>query len=69
MAMHSPHRCTVIILAASAALLTGRLLCMMLLAAGMAVASSVVGLYSSYDWNVSSGAAIMLTCTACFGAA
>jgi ABC-type Mn2+/Zn2+ transport system permease subunit len=58
-----------IIPATSAALLTDRLIYMMLLAAGMAVASSVVGLYGSYYWNVSSGAAIVLTCTACFGGA
>jgi ABC-type Mn2+/Zn2+ transport system permease subunit len=55
--------------AASAALLTDRLPRMMLLAALMAVVSAVVGLYGSYYWNVSSGAAIVLTCTACFGGA
>jgi manganese/iron transport system permease protein len=58
-----------IIPAASAALLTDRLPGMMLLAAGIAVVSSVLGLYSSYYWNVSSGAAIVLTCTACFSGA
>jgi ABC-type Mn2+/Zn2+ transport system permease subunit len=56
-----------IIPAARAALLTDRLPGMMLLAAGIAVVSSVVGLYGSYYWHVSSGAAIVLTCTACFG--
>lgn len=56
-----------IIPAASAALLTDRLPGMMLLAAGIAVVSAVVGLYGSYYWHVSSGAAIVLTCTACFG--
>jgi manganese/iron transport system permease protein len=55
--------------AASATLLTDRLPRMMLLAAGMAVASSIIGLYGSYYWNVSSGAAIVLACTACFGGA
>jgi len=55
--------------AASAALLTDRLPRMMLLAAGIAVLSALVGLYSSYYWHVASGAAIVLTCTACFGVA
>lgn len=55
--------------AASAALLTDRLPQMMLLAAGVAVLSALVGLYSSYYWHVASGAAIVLTCTACFGVA
>jgi ABC-type Mn2+/Zn2+ transport system permease subunit len=55
--------------AAAAALLTNRLPRMMLLAALIAVASAVVGLYASYYADVASGAAIVLACTACFGIA
>lgn len=55
--------------AAAAALLTTRLPRMMLLAALIAVASALVGLYASYYADVASGAAIVLTCTACFGIA
>jgi manganese/iron transport system permease protein len=55
--------------AAAAALLTTRLPRMMLLAALMAVGSALVGLYASFYADVASGAAIVLACTACFGAA
>jgi manganese/iron transport system permease protein len=55
--------------AAAAALLTNRLPRMMLVGALIAVGSSLVGLYASYYADVASGAAIVLTCTACFGAA
>jgi manganese/iron transport system permease protein len=55
--------------AAAAALLTDRLPRMMLLSTLIAVGSGVVGLYASYYWSVSSGAAIVLCCTACFGLA
>ena len=55
--------------AAAASLLTDRLPRMMALAALIAVASGVAGLYASYYFSVSSGAAIVLACTACFGAA
>jgi ABC-type Mn2+/Zn2+ transport system permease subunit len=41
----------------------------MLVAALIAVGSSVVGLYASYYANVASGAAIVLACTTCFAAA
>jgi ABC-type Mn2+/Zn2+ transport system permease subunit len=52
--------------AASAALLTNRLPRMMALATLMAVGAGVVGLYASYYFSVSSGAAIVLTCTGWF---
>ena len=55
--------------AAAAALLTDRLPRMMLLATLIAITSGLVGLYSSYYASVSSGAAIVLTCTACFAVA
>jgi manganese/iron transport system permease protein len=55
--------------AAAAALLTKRLPRMMALAALMAMVSGLVGLYASYYFSVSSGAAIVLACTACFGLA
>jgi manganese/iron transport system permease protein len=55
--------------AAAASLLTKRLPQMMLIAALIAVGAGFVGLYASYYATVSSGAAIVLTCTACFGAA
>lgn len=54
--------------AAAAALLSQRLPRMMLLATLIAVGAGVSGLYASYYLNVSSGAAIVLACTACFGA-
>ena len=53
--------------AATASLLTDRLPRMMFLAALLAVLSAVVGLYVSFYGNVSSGAAIVLACTGCFG--
>jgi ABC-type Mn2+/Zn2+ transport system permease subunit len=55
--------------AAAASLVTNRLLRMMLVAVGITVGSSLVGLYASYYANVSSGAAIVLTCVACFALA
>jgi ABC-type Mn2+/Zn2+ transport system permease subunit len=55
--------------AATAALLTDRLPRMMVIAALIAMASGLIGLYASYYFSVSSGAAIVLTCTACFGLA
>jgi manganese/iron transport system permease protein len=55
--------------AAAASLVTQRLPRMMLVASLIAVGSSIVGLYASYYANVSSGAAIVLACTACFGIA
>lgn len=55
--------------AATAYMLTRRLLPMMLIAAGLGALSSVVGLYVSYYANVVSGAAIVLTATAFFLAA
>lgn len=55
--------------AAAASLLTRRLVRMMALGALFAVAAGVVGLYASYYLQVSSGAAIVLTCTLIFGAA
>ncbi len=55
--------------AAAAALITNRLPRMMLIAALIAVVSGVAGLYISFYQNVSSGAAIVLISTVCFGAA
>ena len=52
--------------AATASLLTDRFPRMMLIAAVISVASSVIGLYTSYYLQASSGAAIVLTCTALF---
>ena len=52
--------------AATAYLLTRRLPFMMVLAAAIACFSGVIGLYLSYYMRVSSGAAIVLTCTAFF---
>lgn len=52
--------------AATAYLLTRRLPVMMGLAAGFAAISGVAGLYLSYYFNLASGAAIVLTCTAIF---
>jgi len=53
--------------AATAYLLTKRMLPMMALAAVIAAVSGVVGLYLSYYIGIASGAAIVLTCTVCFG--
>lgn len=55
--------------AATASLLTERLPRMMLLAVLIAVGSGLVGLYASFYFSVSSGATIVLACTACFGLA
>ena len=55
--------------AAAAALVTNRLPRMMILASLIAIGAGLVGLYASYYWSVSSGAAIVLTCTLCFGLA
>lgn len=55
--------------AAAAGLLTNRLPRMMLIAALIAAFSALVGLYASYYFKVSSGGAIVLTCTFCFGVA
>ena len=52
--------------AASASLLTHRLSRMMIIAALIGILSSVVGLYFSFYLNVSTGAAIVLICTAVF---
>ncbi len=52
--------------AATAYLLTRRLPVMMALASLFAAFSGVIGLYVSYYFNVASGAAIVLTCTAMF---
>lgn len=52
--------------AATASLLTDRFPRSMLIAAGISVASSVIGLYASYYLQASSGAAIVLTCTVVF---
>lgn len=52
--------------AATASLLTRRLHWMMALAAGIAAASGVAGLYLSYYAGIASGAAIVLVCTAAF---
>ncbi len=55
--------------AAAASLVTSRLPRMMVVSSAIAVFSGVAGLYASYYLNVASGAAIILACTACFGAA
>jgi manganese/iron transport system permease protein len=55
--------------AATAYLLTRRMLPMMAVAALIGTLSSVVGLYLSYYAGVASGAAIVLVCTAFFGLA
>jgi manganese/iron transport system permease protein len=55
--------------AASAALLTQRLSRMMFVAIWLSIISSVIGLYLSFYANVSSGAAIVLTCTFFFALA
>jgi manganese/iron transport system permease protein len=52
--------------AATAYLLTRRLLPMMFVAAGLGALSSVVGLYLSYYVNIVSGSAIVLTATVLF---
>lgn len=55
--------------AAAASLLTNRLPRMMGIATAIAVISGFVGLYASYYYSVSSGAAIVLTCTLFFALA
>jgi len=55
--------------AAAAALVTNRLPRMMVIAALIAVGSGVAGIYLSYRYDVSVGAAIVLTCTLCFAIA
>ena len=52
--------------AAAAFLVTKRLPIMMMLAAVIASASGVIGLYLSFYFSIASGAAIVLTCTAFF---
>lgn len=55
--------------AAAASLITESLPRMMAISAAVAVLSGVSGLYASYYFDVASGAAIVLSCTACFGVA
>lgn len=55
--------------AAAASLVTTRLPRMMAIAVAIALLSSLAGLYASYYFAVASGAAIVLTCAACFGVA
>ena len=55
--------------AAAASLLTRKLTRMMALGAGFALLSTVLGLYASYYARISTGAAIVLACSACFLAA
>jgi ABC-type Mn2+/Zn2+ transport system permease subunit len=55
--------------AAAASLLTDRLPRMMAIAIGIALVSSLVGLYASYYLSVASGAAIVLSCTFWFALA
>ncbi|MBL8050562.1 MAG: metal ABC transporter permease, partial [Anaerolineales bacterium] len=52
--------------AATASLLSHRLPVMMILAAGIASFSSVIGLYLSYYFSIASGSAIVLTATVFF---
>lgn len=52
--------------AATAYLLTRRLWHMMIVGAAIGAVSSVVGLYISFYVNISSGAAVVLVCTAAF---
>ena len=52
--------------AAAASLLTRRLSHMMIMSAAIGVLSSIAGLYVSYYLNVSTGASIVLVCTAVF---
>jgi ABC-type Mn2+/Zn2+ transport system permease subunit len=55
--------------AAAASLVTDRLPRMMAIAVGIALVSSLVGLYASYYLSVASGAAIVLSCTFWFALA
>ncbi|MCG8457308.1 MAG: metal ABC transporter permease [Holophagales bacterium] len=52
--------------AATAGLMTKRLVPMMILAAAIACASGICGLYASYYLSISSGGAIVLVCTIVF---
>jgi manganese/iron transport system permease protein len=52
--------------AATARLLTDRLVTMQAAAAAIGAASGIVGLYISFWWNVASGGAVVLTATAVF---
>jgi manganese/iron transport system permease protein len=52
--------------ASTAFMLTRRLHIMMIIASGIALFSSVVGLYLSFYWSIASGAAIVLTSTVIF---
>jgi len=52
--------------AATARLLTDRLVTMQVLSAALGVAAGVIGLYVSFWWNVASGGAVVLTTTAIF---
>jgi manganese/iron transport system permease protein len=52
--------------AAAASLLTRRMATMMIVSAAIGMASSIIGLYLSYYLNVSTGASIVLVCTAIF---
>jgi manganese/iron transport system permease protein len=54
--------------AATARLLTDRLLPMMLLSSSIGVASGVIGLFVSYHMDVAAGGTIVLVATAIFGA-
>jgi manganese/iron transport system permease protein len=55
--------------AATASLLTRRLVPMFLISTGVSTISSISGLYASYYFSVSSGGAIVLCCTALFAMA
>ena len=55
--------------AAAASLVTNSLPRMMAISAAVAVFSGIAGLYASYFFDIASGAAIVLACTACFGVA
>lgn len=55
--------------AAAASLVTTSLPRMMAISAAIAVFSGIAGLYASYFFDIASGAAIVLACTACFGIA
>jgi manganese/iron transport system permease protein len=52
--------------AATARLVTNRLITMQALSAALGVLAGVVGLYISFWWNVASGGAVVLTSTAIF---
>ena len=52
---------------ATATMLTHRLKWMFFWAVAFACLSSIIGLYASYYWSVSSGGAIVLACSGFFG--